>query len=458
MPSQGQALLVESVRKLLRRNAERNLIKILRRAHPADIAAVLRQLEDRDVLRLFQLVPDIEERGEILAEADPGIALSILESLADEDIVEIIEGMNGDDAADILELLPEQRASAIIGALEDEDATYVDTLLGYAPDSAGGIMSPDVFALPRRTTVREAIETLQASHEELEMAFYLYVVNEHGHLVGVCSLRQLVVSAPDATLDEIMETDVTSVTTDTDQEVVAKLVARYNYLAIPVTDDANRLVGIVTVDDVIDVIKEEATEDMLMMAGAGGDIDNAQSAFASARLRMPWLLASFFGGLGSMVIIRVFEATLLQVAALAAFIPITLGMGGNVGTQAATLVTRGIALGKVNTEQFVAVIGREVATGALLGAIYGVVLALVASLVYADAAAVTSWHAWQLAATVSLGVAACMVIAAFVGGAFPLLFERLGIDPAIAAGPFVTTSVDILGITIYFMIGSLLLL
>jgi magnesium transporter len=133
-------------------------------------------------------------------------------------------------------------------------------------------------------------------------------------------------------------------------------------------------------------------------------------------------------------------------------------MGGNVGTQAATLVTRGIALGKVNTEQFVAVIGREVATGALLGAIYGVVLALVASLVYADAAAVTSWHAWQLAATVSLGVAACMVIAAFVGGAFPLLFERLGIDPAIAAGPFVTTSVDILGITIYFMIGSLLLL
>lgn len=458
MPSQGQALLVESVRKLLRRNAERNLIKILRRAHPADIAAVLRQLEDRDVLRLFQLVPDIEERGEILAEADPGIALSILESLADEDIVEIIEGMNGDDAADILELLPEQRASAIIGALEDEDATYVDTLLGYAPDSAGGIMSPDVFALPRRTTVREAIETLQASHEELEMAFYLYVVNEHGHLVGVCSLRQLVVSAPDATLDEIMETDVTSVTTDTDQEVVAKLVARYNYLAIPVTDDANRLVGIVTVDDVIDVIKEEATEDMLMMAGAGGDIDNAQSAFASARLRMPWLLASFFGGLGSMVIIRVFEATLLQVAALAAFIPITLGMGGNVGTQAATLVTRGIALGKVNTEQFVAVIGREVATGALLGAIYGVVLALVASLVYADAAVVTSWHAWQLAATVSLGVAACMVIAAFVGGAFPLLFERLGIDPAIAAGPFVTTSVDILGITIYFMIGSLLLL
>lgn len=458
MPTQGQNLLVDTIRKLLRRNAERNLVKILARTHPADVALAMRHVEPKEQRRLYSLVPDPGARGEVLAEVDPGIALYLLDGLPDEDVVEVVQSMNRDDAADILELLPEERAADIIGSLEDEEATEVDTLLGYAPDTAGGIMSPDVFALPKDTTVREAIETLQASHEDLEMAFYLYVVNEYGHLVGVCSLRQLVVSPSTATLDQIMEPEVTSVTTDTDQEHVARLVARYNYLAIPVTDDANRLVGIVTVDDIIDVIREEATEDMLMMAGAGGDIDEAVTAVSSARLRMPWLLASFFGGLGSMFIIRVFEATLLEVAALAAFIPITLGMGGNVGTQAATIVTRGLALGKVNTTQFVNVVGREVATGCLLGAVYGVVLALVATIAYSDAGATQTWETWQLATTVSLGVAACMAIAALVGGAFPMLFERLGIDPAIAAGPFVTTSVDILGIGVYFAIGKFLLL
>lgn len=457
MPTQGQNVFVDSIRELLRRNAERNLVKILARTHAADIAGVMRQLEPREQVRLFQLVPDVEEKGEILAEADPGIVLAVVDSITDDDLAEIVQHMYGDDAADVLELLPEDRASVILAALGDDDATEVDALLDYAPDTAGGIMSPDVFALPKITTVREAIQTLQASHEELEMAFYLYVVNEYGHLVGVCSLRQLVVSDPDATLADIMVPEVTSVTTDTDQEVVAKLVARYNYLAIPVTDDANRLVGVVTVDDIIDVIKEEATEDMLMMAGAGGDIVDAATPFAAARLRMPWLLASFFGGLGSMFIIRIFEATLLQVAALVAFIPITLGMGGNVGTQAATIVTRGLALGRVDASQFASVIGREVATGCLLGAAYGIALGLVASFTYSGAGTEV-WSTWQLAATVALGVAASMCIAALVGGAFPMIFERLGIDPAIAAGPFVTTSVDILGISVYFVIGRLLLL
>ena len=458
MPVGGQTLLVESIQKLLRRNAERNLIKILRRTHTADVAALMRQLTDRDRIRLFNLIPDLPDKGEVLSEADPTIASVILERLSNDEIVDILQETDPDDAADLVELLGDERAEVLLGSWQHEDASEVDTLLAYGPDTAGGIMSPDVFALPQKTTVREAIETLQESHEELEMAFYLYVVNEHGHLVGVCSLRQLVVASPHAPLDSIMAPEVTSVTTDTDQEVVAKLVARYNFLAVPVTDDANRLVGMVTVDDVIDVIKEEATEDMLMMAGAGGDIDEAVTPFASARLRMPWLLASFFGGIGSMLIIRVFEATLLEVAALAAFIPITLGMGGNVGTQAATIVTRGLALGRVDVSQFVSVVGREVGTGCLLGLVYGVILALVASLIYADPGADAQWQTWQLAATVSLGVAACMVIAALVGGAFPLLFERLGIDPAIAAGPFVTTSVDILGIGVYFAIGQLLLI
>jgi magnesium transporter len=315
-------------------------------------------------------------------------------------------------------------------------------------------MSPHVFALPGQTTCREAIETLQSSHEEIEMAFYLYVVNEHGQLVGVCSLRQLVISDANRSLESIMTTDVVSVRTDTDQGEVASTVAKYNFLAIPVVDESNKLVGLVTVDDVIDVIQEKHTEDILMMAGAGGvDLYEAITPVNSARTRMPWLAATFIAGLGSMLVISSFESTLARVAALAAFIPITLGMGGNVGTQAATIVTRGLALGRVQVTDFARVVGREVAVGAIVGLVYGALLAVAATLLFHEGNSSEGWQVWQLAATVSLSVATSMTIAASLGGAVPLVFARLGIDPAVATNPVVTTSTDLIGVTVYFMIG-----
>jgi len=457
MPDKANTLLVESIQKLLRRKADRNLQKILQRTHAADIAGAMRSLTDRDRARLFRLIPGAELQGETLAEADRELQVPLLQILDDEELFELLRGMYTDDAADLIELLDEERADRLVRQLTgDEEGPDVDQLLGFEPDTAGGIMSTEVFALSQNTTVREAIETLQASHEELEMAFYLYVVNEHGHLVGVCSLRQLVVSDADATLNEVMATDVISVTTDTDQEVVARLVARYNFLAVPVVDTANRLAGIVTVDDVIDVIREEATEDMLRLVGAG-DLDEHVSPWRSTRQRMPWLAASFVGGLGAMFIIDYFQSSIERIAVLASFIPIVLGMGGNVGTQAATIVTRGIALGRINTNQFVAVIGREIATGALLGLAYGLLLGAAVAVLYSGTVEGQTWTGMQLAGTVSLGIAACMIVAATMGGSLPIAFEKLGIDPAIAAGPFVTTSVDVVGITTYFFIARLLL-
>lgn len=449
-------ILVESILRLLRRNADKHLARMLRRVHAADIAAALVALSPSDALRLFRIIPDIELQGQTLSEADPESQRVILAALRDDELLEIIKSLSADDAADIIALLPEERSGALLDNWKGDDATEVDTLLAYDEDTAGGIMSPHVFALSGPTTCREAIETLQASHEDIEMAFYLYVVNEHGQLIGVCSLRQLVVSDPNRSLESIMMSEVISVRTGTDQGEVARLVAKYNFLALPVVDESNKLVGLVTVDDVIDVIQEKHTEDMLMMAGAGGiDLDEQLTPLDSARKRMPWLAASFIAGIGSMFVINSFESVLSRVAALAAFIPITLGMGGNVGTQAATIVTRGLALGRVQTSQFMKVLGREVLVGLIAGASYGFLLGLFATAVFHSGNVNEGWSAWQLAATVSISVACSMTIAATLGGAVPLLFARVGIDPAVATNPIVTTTTDLVGVTIYFVVGRI---
>jgi magnesium transporter len=447
-------ILVESILRLLRRNADKHLARMLRRVHAADIAAAFVQLSPTDAVRLFRIIPDIELQGQTLSEADPESQRTILAALRDDELLEIIKSLSADDAADIIALLPDERSGALLESWKGDDANEVDTLLAYDEDTAGGIMSPHVFALSGPTTCREAIETLQASHEDIEMAFYLYVVNEHGQLIGVCNLRQLVVSDPGRSLESIMISEVVSVRTGTDQGEVARLVAKYNFLALPVVDEANKLVGLVTVDDVIDVIQAKHTEDLLSMAGAGGiDLDEQLTPFDSARRRMPWLAASFIAGIGSMFVINSFESVLSRVAALAAFIPITLGMGGNVGTQAATIVTRGLALGRVQTSQFMRVLGREVLVGLIAGATYGLLLGLFAAAVFRGGNAGEGWSAWQLAGTVSISVACSMTIAATLGGAVPLFFARIGIDPAVATNPLVTTTTDLVGVTIYFVVG-----
>jgi magnesium transporter len=272
----------------------------------------------------------------------------------------------------------------------------------------------------------------------------------------VLSLRQLVVSAPTATLSSIMEPDVVRVATSDDQEVVARLVARYNLLALPVVDEGNRLVGIITVDDVIDVIREEATEDMLKMVGAGDDFDT--SVPQAVRTRLPWLFASWVGGVGASLIIHGFEARLEQVSLLAAFIPVILGMGGNAGTQSLTVVTRGLALGRIQVNELLRVVTREGATGLLCGAIYGLLLGVVGGLMArGDQKLAAFGGPMDFGVTIGLSLGAAMLLAALVGSAVPILFQRLSIDPAVATGPFVTTAVDVLGVLFYFGVAVALL-
>jgi magnesium transporter len=460
MLSEPIKVLVDTVQKLERRNAGRSLRKILSTTRPEDLAEVLRFLGENQRKRLFDHIEDVDARALVLAELDKEVLPNLLEQMTDDEIVPLLETMSGDDTVDVLVFLPDERRDKLLSLMSSEEMDEAHDLLRYDPETAGGLMVPDYFALERSTTCAEAIGRLQDNSADLEMAFYLYVLNENGHLVGVVSLRQLVISSPSSALESIMEPDVVRVTTGDDQEQVAGLVARYNLLAVPVVDDANRLVGIVTVDDVIDVIRQEATEDMLRMAGAGqvsfglgvGELGKA------ARSRMPWLLATLVGGVGASFIIHSFEEQMMKVALLAAFIPVIIGMAGNVGTQSLTIVTRGLALGHIDVTQTLRVAARELAIGMTGGFLYGILLGVVAAVFgLANDGIGTPERAVAFGASVAISLAGAMVIAAVVGSVVPMMFQRLSIDPAVATGPFVTTAVDILGVLFYFGVAVLLL-
>ncbi len=264
-------LLVETIKRLLRRGATSHLRKIVNKTHAADMSGVFHSLSLSHQKNLFNMIEDVEQKGALFSELDEDISLEFIKDMDLDEIVEILERMPTDDAADLVGKMPEEMSGAILEKMTKEGSEEVEVLLRYDDDTAGGIMIPDFIALKENTSAREAIESLQKEHQDVEMPFYLYILDEYGKLVGVSSLRQLVVVPPETPLKDFMTTDVYSVHTHMDQEEVAKIVARYDILAVPVVDDTNRLVGIVTVDDVIDIFRLEATEDILQMAVAGGD-------------------------------------------------------------------------------------------------------------------------------------------------------------------------------------------
>ncbi|MCK4728903.1 MAG: magnesium transporter, partial [Desulfobacterales bacterium] len=378
MPVDRTRLVLDTIKRLLRRGATVHLHKIVNKTHAADLAVVFRFLTLREQETLFDLMDTIEQKAMFFSEVEEEMLVKLIEDMPAEKIAEILEQMPNDDVADLLGKLSDDRAKALLDLMTKEESEEVEGLLRYDEQTAGGIMVPDFIALKEDTTAREAIKGLQKEYVDVEMPFYLYVVDDHGRLVGVISLRQLVVVPPETTLKSIMATDAVSVQTNMDQEEVARIVAHYNILAVPVVDENNKLVGIVTVDDVIDIIREEATEDILKMAGAGEDLVESQSVLKSTRIRLPWLLASWIGGIIAFFIIGHFESSLSKFIYLAAFIPVIMGMGGNIGTQSSTIVVRGLATGRLNLKQIWEVVLKELTIGFLLGFFYGILLGFVA--------------------------------------------------------------------------------
>ncbi|SHL39056.1 magnesium transporter [Desulfatibacillum alkenivorans DSM 16219] len=439
---------IEPIRRLLRRGAFSQVRKIVNKTHAADLSVAFRTISPYDQKKLFSMIQDLEQKGLVFSELDEDIFLRIVEDLRVDEIVDILDTMASDDVADLMERFPADLAKEILRKMEKEGSEEVEGLLRYDTDTAGGIMVPDFVTVSEDTTAEKAIASLQKEYIDVEMPFYLYVTDDYDRLVGVSSLRQLVVVPPETPVRDFMTRDVYRVSTDMDQEEVAKIVARYDILAVPVVDEENKLVGIITVDDVIDIIRREATEDMFKMAGVGEEFVETQSIVKSTRIRLPWLFASCLGGVLAYFIIGRFEASLKQMAYLAAFIPVIMGMGGNIGTQSSTIVVRGIATGRINIRDLWRVVGKELSVGLILGVFYGLVVGAVARITHDQ---------WSLSFAVTLAVMSSMSIAALVGSMFPLIFARLHIDPAVATGPFVTTSIDILSVFFYFQIATVLL-
>ena len=441
-------MLLDTVKKLIRRGANTNINNLLKKTHPADIAHLFRYLDLKEQLVLFNILEDVDTSAEVLSELDHGASALLLEQLDKDSIVQTLQHMSHDDAVDIIQNMSEELADDVLDGMRDECSEEIEQLMQYQEDTAGGIMSTEFFSLREDMTAKEAIEALQGA-DHIEMVFYVYVTDIHNHLVGVLSLRQLLTVPPDRLLRDIVSTDVISVRVDMDQEMVAQQVAKYNILAIPVVDDHNKLLGIITVDDVIDVMRQEATEDIYKMAGASEEeLLYGYKSFKIAQLRLPWLLVNLLGGVVTGYLMWLFQVTLKEVIALISFIPVITGMGGNVGGQSATIVVRGFATGRIDFTTLKQVFFKEMRVGVIMGIVCGFTVATIAVI----------WHHnVYLGLVVGVAMVAAMTVAATMGVLAPAFFKRIGVDPAIASTPFVQTANDITGILIYFATATMFL-
>ena len=438
MPQRKLDVVLDSVRRLQRMGATANLVNLLQKQHPADLAQLFSELNDKDRESAFSLLaernPKLAMEG--LSELGPEKGAALLANRSAEEIVKLTQDLPSDDAAAIIDYLPEDLAAAVLELIQKRPAGGdVGDLLEYAEQTAGRIMNPKVFALAEDMTAGEAITALQSSRD-VEVVFYLYVIDARRHLVGVVSLRRLLLVAPATPLKRIMTTDLISVRVDTDQEEVARQVASYNLLAIPVVDEENKLVGVITVDDVIDVIKDEATEDVYRLAGVTGDDRVFTSANDSLRKRLPWLLVNLATAFLAAAVVSTFTETIGAVTVLAAFMPVVAGMGGNAATQTLTVIVRGIALGELTWSNSRKALFKEAAVGLGNGFACGIVGGFVVWLFTRDV---------MLGGILTMAMVINMFVAATAGTLIPLGLRAMKVDPALASSVFITTLTDVFG-------------
>lgn len=439
-------MLIETIGRLYDYSAHRSLKRMLAKIAPDDLARILEALTRSHSAGVFCDIQEKEVAAEVLKLVSPELREHLLTELPPAVLSELVLYLTPEDLTDLLGALDETQRDRLLAILPKDDQEDVENLLRHAPDTAGGIMTTDVFSLPLDTPVEDAIQAIR-SREEQDTVFYLYVTGFGGRLEGVISLRQLLLAPPNARLEELMNTQTIKVTTDTKQEAVARLVDKHNLLALPVVDGDGVLVGAVTVDNVLDVIQSETTKEMLRMAGTSESEILTHSPFRIARIRLPWLLAAFGGGLAATGVIEHFEGILAKVLALSAFLPVIMGMAGNVGVQSATVAVRGLATGAIDLHHTGRFLFKELRVGAILGALYGSSLALFGYFVH---------HSLQLGQVVGLTIFGNMTGAAVLAVLLPMMFHRLKIDPAIATGPFVTTAIDVLGVLNYFAIATVI--
>ena len=437
------------VKRLLRIGATANLLNLLQKQHPADLATIFSELPEKEREAAFSLLAEQNGRlaMEAISELSPEVGTLLLSTRTAEEIARLAQEIPSDDAAALIDSLPEELSIAVLDLMRPKESGVVEHLLEYDDQTAGRIMNPHVFALSEDLTVGEAITELQGARD-VEMVFYLYVVDGRRHLVGVTSLRRLLLVSPETPLKRIMTTDVMSAQVETDQEEVAQEVASYNLLALPVVDKENKLVGVITVDDVIDVIKDEATEDIYRLAGVAGDEHSFTPPLESLRKRLPWLGVNLVTAFFAATVVALFEGTIERVTALAVFMPVVAGMGGNAGTQTLTVIVRGIALGELSWGNSRKALFKEVAVGIGNGLVLGLIAAVVA---------------WGMRGNLAIGLllGAAMIVNMFVaataGTLIPLGLRAANVDPALASYVFITTMTDVFGFLSFLGLATLFL-
>jgi magnesium transporter len=424
---------------------------LLRPVQEVDTAEAIGALPRTLQALAFRLLPK-DEAIEVYEYLDPAVQQSLLERLRSGEVLELVEEMSPDDRVRLFDELPAKVVRRLLAELSPAERRVTAQLLGYEAETAGRLMTTEFIDLKEFHSAAQALAIVRRRARDTETIYSLYVTDASRHLTGILSLRDLVVADPETRIGDVMTREVISVSTDTDQEEVARAIQRYDFLAVPVVDREQRLVGIVTVDDVIDVIEQEATRD-LYAAGAvqAGDEDDyfQSNLFTVARRRVVWLLVLLIANSGTAAVIASMDGVLKQVVVLAAFIPLLIGTGGNVGAQSSTVVIRGLSTQRIQALGPVRAISREAVAGALLG--------LLMLLVVVPWTAYVSGGNWLVAGAAGGSLVAITTLAATAGAALPLLFNRLGLDPALMSAPFIATATDVAGVFIYLQLASWLL-
>jgi magnesium transporter len=442
-------VVLDSVKRLQRIGATVNLLNLLQKQHPADIAEVLTELSDGDRRSSFEVLLSGNTRlaMEALSEIDSEVGQTLLVNRSPDEIAVLLAELPSDDAAALVDHLPDELSVEVLELMRHLNADEVQHLLEYEDQTAGRIMNPNVFALGEDVTAGEAIQALQTSRE-VEMVFYLYVVDARRHLVGVVSLRRLLLVSQETQLKRIMTAEMISARVDTDQEEVAREVANYNLLAIPVVDESNKLVGVITVDDVIDVIKDEATEDILRLAGVAADEHVFTSPLEAWRKRLPWLGINLVTATLAALVVREFQATVEQVVALAAFMTVVASMGGNAATQTLTVIVRGIALGELTWSNSSRALGKEALVGLGNGLVLGIAGALVAWVIVGNP---------YFGLILALAMLINMLVASVAATLIPIALRAINVDPALASSVFITTLTDVFGFFAFLGLATIFL-
>ncbi|MBE0447785.1 MAG: magnesium transporter [Actinobacteria bacterium] len=432
---------------LLKKDDIKKVIALLDKLHPADAAEVVSSLPEENQKRIFETW-DVPHAADALQEMDESEQIDIVDLLSTPLVSDIMEEMAADDVADLLGGLDKQDAERILTAMNREDAVEVLRLMQHKEDTAGGIMTPEFIALRKDMTAQESIDLLREKAPDAETVYYIFIVNKENQLVGVISLRDLIIAKADQRIEEIMNPNVIYVDVDTDQEEVARIMSRYDLLAVPVVDYEHHLLGIVTIDDVVDVIEKEASEDIYRLGGVTREERLDSPAMESIRNRLPWmsfnlLTASFAAG-----VVYLFRGTIDNLVILAAIMPIVAGTGGNMGTQTLAITIRGIALGQLEFREGMRVVARQVGIGATIGATTGLLAAIIASF--------TSRNPF-LGLVLFLAMIINMGIGGLVGAGFPIVLRLLGRDPALGSGVLVTAFTDVFGFLTFLGLATLML-